>query len=36
MAAAMPNAKTVVVPGGHLVDPAAPPVLEFIEEVLAS
>jgi esterase len=34
MAAAVPNARTVVVPGGHLVDPTAPAVLEFVEEVL--
>ena len=26
--------RTVVVPGGHLVDPAAPAVTEFVEEVL--
>ena len=36
MAAALPNARTVVVPGGHLVDPASPAVLEFVGEVLAA
>ena len=36
MAAAVPNARITVVPGGHLVDPAAPAVLEFVEEVLGS
>jgi esterase len=34
MAAALPNARLVVVPGGHLVDPTLPVVLEFVEEVL--
>jgi pimeloyl-ACP methyl ester carboxylesterase len=34
MAAVVPNARIVVVPGGHLVDPTAPAVLEFVEEVL--
>jgi esterase len=34
LAAALPNARTVVVGGGHLIDPAAPPVLAFIEDVL--
>lgn len=34
MAAALPDARTVLVAGGHLVDPAAPEVLAFVEEVL--
>jgi esterase len=35
MAAAIPNARTVLVGGGHLVNPAEPAVLTFIQEVLA-
>jgi hypothetical protein len=35
MAAAIPNARTVLVGGGHLVNPAEPAVLSFIQEVLA-
>ena len=34
MADALPNARSVLVGGGHLIDPAAPEVLAFIEEVL--
>jgi esterase len=34
MAAALPNARLVVVPGGHIVDPTEPAVLEFVAEVL--
>jgi len=34
LATALPNARTVVVPGGHLVDPTAPAVTEFVAEVL--
>jgi len=34
LAALLPNARTALVGGGHLIDPAAPPVLAFIEEVL--
>jgi pimeloyl-ACP methyl ester carboxylesterase len=34
MAEAMPNARTVVIGGGHFVDPAAPEVLEFLREIL--
>lgn len=34
MAAALPNARTVTVGGGHLVDPAAPEVLAFVAEAL--
>jgi esterase len=34
MAAALPNARTALVEGGHLIDPAAPEVLAFVEEVL--
>ena len=34
MADALPNARTSVVGGGHLIDPADPAVLVFIEEVL--
>jgi esterase len=33
MADALPNARTALVDGGHLIDPAAPEVLAFIEEV---
>jgi pimeloyl-ACP methyl ester carboxylesterase len=35
LAEALPNARTALVGGGHLIDPAAPQVLAFIEEVLA-
>jgi esterase len=34
MAAVLPNARTALVAGGHLIDPAAPEVLAFIEQVL--
>ena len=34
LAAALPNARTALVDGGHLIDPAAPEVLAFVEEVL--
>jgi hypothetical protein len=34
MAEVVPNARMVRVGGGHLVDPAGPEVLAFIEEVL--
>jgi esterase len=34
LAAALPNARSALVGGGHLIDPAAPEVLAFIEEVL--
>jgi esterase len=34
MAQALPDARTVLVGGGHLIDPAAPQVLAFIEELL--
>ena len=33
LSAALPGARTVTVGGGHLIDPAAPEVLAFIEEV---
>ncbi|MEX2195680.1 MAG: hypothetical protein WD844_10375 [Thermoleophilaceae bacterium] len=36
MAGALPNARTALVGGGHLIDPAAPEVLGFIEELLES
>jgi pimeloyl-ACP methyl ester carboxylesterase len=36
MAAALPNARSALVGGGHLIDPAAPEALAFIEEVLES
>jgi esterase len=36
MARALPNVRTVLVAGGHLINPASPDVLAFIEEVLAS
>ena len=35
LAAALPNARTAQVAGGHLIDPAAPEVLSFIAEILA-
>jgi esterase len=34
LAAAIPNARTAQVGGGHLIDPAGPDVLAFLEEVL--
>jgi len=34
LAAALPNARTVVVGGGHLIDPAGPEILAFVERVL--
>jgi pimeloyl-ACP methyl ester carboxylesterase len=34
MAAALPDARTAIVDGDHLIDPAAPPVLAFVTEVL--
>jgi esterase len=34
MADALPNARSVLVGGGHIIDPAAPEVLTFIGEVL--
>ena len=33
LAAALPNARTALVVGGHLIDPAAPEVLAFVEAV---
>lgn len=33
---ALPTARTVLVGGGHLIDPAAPEVIAFIEEELES
>jgi pimeloyl-ACP methyl ester carboxylesterase len=36
MAAVLPNARTALVAGGHLIDPAAPEVLAFVREVLES
>jgi esterase len=36
MAEVLPHARTVRVAGGHLVDPAAPEVLAFIDDLLAS
>ena len=35
MAGVIPKARTALVAGGHLIDPAAPAVLAFVEEVLA-
>ena len=35
-AAAIPNARTVLVEGGHLLNPAHPAVITFIEETLAA
>jgi len=34
IADALPNARTALVGGGHLIDPAAPDVVAFIQEVL--
>jgi hypothetical protein len=36
MAGVLPTARTALVAGGHLIDPAAPEVLGFVEEVMAS
>ena len=36
LAAALPSARTALVAGGHLIDPAAPEVLSFVDEILAS
>ena len=36
MAAVLPNARTALVSGGHLINPAAPEVIAFIDEVLES
>ena len=36
LAAALPDARTVTVGGGHIIDPAAPEVVAFVEEVLAA
>lgn len=36
MARVLPNARTVLVAGGHLIDPAAPEVRAFVDEVLES
>jgi pimeloyl-ACP methyl ester carboxylesterase len=36
MAEALPNARMALVGGGHLINPAAPEVVAFIDEVLAS
>jgi esterase len=36
MARVLPNARTVLVAGGHLIDPAAPEVRAFVGEVLES
>jgi len=36
LAQALPNARTALVGGGHLIDPAAPQVIAFIEDVLES
>jgi pimeloyl-ACP methyl ester carboxylesterase len=35
-AALMPRARTVLVEGGHMIDPADPAVLEFVREVLTT
>ena len=34
MADALPSSRTAIVTGGHLIDPAAPEVLAFVEEVI--
>jgi esterase len=35
IATAIPGSRTVLIGGGHLVNPSAPPVLEFIGEILS-
>jgi pimeloyl-ACP methyl ester carboxylesterase len=35
LAASLPNTETVLVPGGHLIHPAHPAILDFIERVLS-
>ena len=35
LASVLPNARTVLVGGGHLIDPAGPEILAFVEDVLA-
>jgi hypothetical protein len=35
LAAALPNARLVVVEGGHMITPANPRVIGFIQEVVA-
>jgi len=34
MAAAIPNSRTILVGGGHFIDPGEPEVLKFVREVL--
>jgi pimeloyl-ACP methyl ester carboxylesterase len=36
LASAIPSARVARVPGGHLIDPAGPDILAFIDEVLAA
>jgi pimeloyl-ACP methyl ester carboxylesterase len=36
LAAALPNARLARVDGGHMIDPAAPVVLDFVADVLAT
>lgn len=36
LANVLPNSRTAIVDGGHLIDPAAPEVLAFVREALAS
>lgn len=36
LVAALPRAEHVVVPGGHLIDPAGPAVLQFVDRLAAS
>jgi pimeloyl-ACP methyl ester carboxylesterase len=33
MATALPNSRTFIVEGGHLINPAAPAVLRFLQEL---
>ena len=35
MAGVLPDARSALVAGGHLIDPAAPEVLAFVEEILS-
>ena len=36
LAGALPDARTVLVEGGHIIDPASPEVVAFIEQVLGA
>lgn len=36
LSGALPHTQTVLVPGGHLINPAHPAVLEFVNRIAAS